>query len=898
MNIKYFYKRTLYILFAVLLLATVSDCTDERVPVGPETEEGKDVLLVLNLEGLFGPEGIPNTYALTPIGDQPGTFPEDSVEDVTVFIFNTSTGACEKIMQGAYPTYNPVGPELVKSGNKNIIAVVNGNSHFSPFYTTGDEASISYLQLKRLLTDEITTNILPAAPFLMTGETSANLQPNMPASSPNNVNIAVERAVAKVKIFVTKSGNAASHTLYLHRITLNRGARQVSVLENGPSATILYDITSPATSFQPYTGGTVGTAAPDLAIPLFTAYGPSGNFSMLADTFYTFESLQDRDTTHAVCFDFEIGVNSPTNIRSCRVYLAEDSISATEALYNVYRNHWYNLYVNIIDPGMDSVEIKVIATPWNVADTIRGVVGDGHELKWSEPFKLVKYYSEDDTTRYPGSSQMLAIDTHSKGASWIDLRVTEDTPWDLNFTGGGTRNAGAIFSADTGKTWVTSLAGVGDFEWHRIYIYRPYVENSEDYRNGPVATLRVRDNTKPGSPMQTVKTLVVQPRDSLIFPTNSYVLRPFQYSGSSLSEAYIPLKPVYDFWEDFIYANGGTIPLPATPGDLSVALDWKDKSGNVIQNQTGIAVINPNNRNESYIKVEAGEVQGNAVIVFRINGAIYWSYHLWVTEYSPYEPAGQILYQTPQNIKNVFMDRNLGAMDTVYNSAGNFPGIPYQFGNKNPNVFRETTYWDVNNVSHSGETITSGISPATTVLRPRESIPAMLHAMRYPILGVPSGMIAVTVEEPYIWRTKGGNKTAYDPCPEGYRVPQQESSGALSSPWYGAIFQQGTGIFQEGFYSNDLNYFPRNYINGGSGSNVTVFNGAYYWTSFWDQSIPNNADAYGMSVISATPVATNPFAATHKATGGYIRCTVDKNYLERRLGNKFGRYAADILNNL
>jgi hypothetical protein len=615
---------------------------------------------------------------------------------------------------------------------------------------------------------------------------------------------------------------------------------------------------------------------------------------MLADTFYTFETLADRDTLKAVSFDFEIGVNSPTNIRTCRVYLAEDSISSTEAVYNVFRNYWYNLYVNIIDPGLDSVRVEVIVNPWNVADTIPIIIGDGYSLNLAQPFKLVKYYSADDTIRYPGSSRMLAIDSHSQGASWMDLSVSDGTDWDLTFTA-DSRNTGAIFSADTGKTWVTSLAGVGDDVTHRIYIYRPYVENSEDYRNGPVATLRVRDNTKVGSPMQTVETIVVQPRDSLIFPTNSYVLRPFEYSGFSLSEAYIPLKPVYDFWENFIYENGVTIPA----GAPTVSLDWKDKSGDVIQNQTNIAVINPNNRNESYIKVEAGPVQGNAVIVFRINGDIYWSYHLWVTEYSPYEPAGQILYKTPvtnDTVRNVFMDRNLGAMDTLYNAAGNFPGIPYQFGNKNPNVFYETTYWDVNNASHSSELITSAISAATTVLRPRESIPAMLHATRHPILG---GMVDVTVEEPYIWRTKGGNKTAYDPCPEGYRVPQQETFGVTNSPWNGATFQEGTGIFQQGFYSNALNYFPRNYIDGGSGSNTTVFNSAYYWTSFWayNPSAPVEPMAYGMLLSSATPVA-NPFAATSKATGAYIRCTVDKNYLERREGNKFGRYAADILDDL
>ncbi|MDR1524842.1 MAG: hypothetical protein LBS79_06260, partial [Tannerella sp.] len=649
MNIKYYYGKAICLL---LLLSAAMACTDSRV-IDPDEGSDVEVPIMLNLKGLFSEEDVPPTYTLTPGGDAPGAGAENTVTDVRIFIFNAITNACERII-AVSSLVNPIGPELVKSGNKNIVVVVNGNGKFNknPFYTAGEENQINYNGLRYMLTEPVAN--LPAAPFLMTAEKNVMLQPYQPSNAPNQIDLEVKRSVAKVKIFVKKSGDALSHHLWLKTVTLHQGADRVSTLYNllGDPNVITYNLDSVSTNFDPA-----------------TRVIPNSGYCQVLDTFYTYETLASRDKSKAVYFDFEVEVNAAANIRKCRVYLAEDALSATDTVYNVYRNHWYNVYVDIVKPGLDSVYVKVIASPWNVADTIRIIEGAGFETQQASPFKLVKYYDTDDLTKDP---TIAAIDKHSKGASWINVKVTENTNWELNFTSSGGGNANSILSADTGKHWSSSLSGTGTNEWQRIYIYRPYVENNEP-KEGPSVTLKVGG--------QNVRTFTVHPRDSLIFPTNSYLLRPYNFSGLGRSETFIPLNHVYDFWEDFLLVNGDTIPGGSTP---TVDLSWQDNPGTTIQGSP--AIINATDRRNSYIRAEAGPAQGNVILDFKVNGTVYWSFHIWNTEYSPYELAGQLLYKTSAStpVKNFFMDRNLGAMDTLYTPSGSAQGLNYQFGRKDP----------------------------------------------------------------------------------------------------------------------------------------------------------------------------------------------------------------------
>ncbi|MDR3251132.1 MAG: hypothetical protein LBT42_05655 [Tannerella sp.] len=884
MNIKYYYKKATSLLFLLMLMSTA--CTDNQVDPG-YYEGDEEVPVVLNLKGLFNEENAPPTYALTDSIDQEGTGVENTVSDITVFIFNANTNACDKIIQG---TSSPIGPKLVKSGNKKIIVVANGNGKFvkNPFYVPGEEGLISYNVLRRMITDPVLT-ALPTDPFLMTGETTVQLQPEKPETAPNNVTIEVKRAVAKVKIFFTKSNQLTTHELKMKSLKLFNGASKVAVLQKDPSDVFTYDVESPLK---------IGFTPSTRIIPTQS----SGGYCMLADTFYTYESLCGRDTTKAVYFEMEVEVNSPANVRKARFYLAQDD-ATTDTVWNVKRNYWYHVYVNIADPGVDSIYIKVNSSPWNTATPIDTSAGGGFEAKTATPFKLVKNYTAAELSGANGS--FAAINSHSKGASYIDLKVSTGTPWTMTLPGGVPENVGAGLSVVSGSNWPwpATVSGTGDDVSRRVFIYRPYVENAEPNK-GPLVELHVGG--------KLVRTFVVQPRDTIPVPTNCYILRP-QLVGTPLNEtrAYIPLAGVYRYWEDYILANGDAIPS----GTVTAVVQWQDRqaaipSRYVIKTSPlEFKVIDGAKRDSAYLYVEAGPMPGNAIVSVLVGGVVYWSYHIWVTDYNPYENAGQRLHRSPSknppNKANVFMDRNLGAVLNVWDVQGEARGLFYQFGRKDP--LSGGNKWSINPLRYIPPydlgTFTLYLPAATTpptaatVLRPKVAIP---NFIRNP-LAYYQGTWSFYTEDNRLWNTEGGNKTAFDPCPEGWRVPVCNDAGSNDFPWPESGFTykfdpDGEHYGEVSFNHDSLGYYPlsgsiTDFQTIDIGGNAIV-NG---WAPFgeWWTTRAVNSQGYGMRMRMV--YNTNPDLITYSVTpqlidfskGLSVRCVVDVNYLRNKNGGKF-----------
>ena len=831
------------------LLFVFSACTDsvvsnEIIKQGDKGGGDKEVPVVLDLRGIFEPKG--QTYGTVYPGiDVPGTSVEDAIDNVVLYIFN-DLYECEKILSESYPVPSPVGPVMVKTGLKHFVAIVNAVGKLPALETT-NPANVNYATLMQEITDAAAPNssTFPESPFLMTGTRSFTVSGDHSMASALALPIPIDviRACAKVTMTVTSSGKAASNEIKLKRISLLNGADRVSLFDTYSSNAILYNQDN------------IISLIPNQHI----IKQPTNPSVVMKDTFYVHESLCGSDKGKAVRFEILAEVNSPSNERTFKFFLATYA-PASDSTFNIKRNHWYDINVNIIDAGSDSVYVTVNACPWNVADTIPVTPGEGAEFKTAVPFKLVKNYT---ATELSGSNaSFAAIDEHTKGASWVKVKATSGTSWSIEPKNSEPRNQGVIASLG-GTSWAPlPISGTGNDNEQTVYIYRPYREDNEP-ELGPALVAKVGGNFK--------QDLIIQPRDTTPIPTNSYILRPQGGAKANETRAYIPLAGVYRYWEDYLLANGDSIPL----GDIFATLSWQDRTGNVIKPGT-LTVLNNDKRDSAYIYVEAGNVQGNAIIDMRVGGSsatdpIYWSFHIWVTDYNPYEAAGQKLYNAT---KTVFMDRNLGALSNVHTNDGEARGLYYQFGRKDP--FPRGNNWT--DAFAAGLTVSPGTLSPVLTLRPLAAIPASIKNPRT-FYTTPTWPLAV--ENSNLWSTAGGHKTAFDPCPEGWRIPKQENPS--SSPWQGLTNSLlAYNSAEIGRYHSGAGYYPLSgYISSSSitGTGTT----AYYWSSG-----PITATtATGLYITNGTAVSTSP-SGMNMAYGASVRCIVDRDYLFKNNGGLFG----------
>ena len=161
------------------------------------------------------------------------------------------------------------------------------------------------------------------------------------------------------------------------------------------------------------------------------------------------------------------------------------------------------------------------------------------------------------------------------------------------------------------------------------------------------------------------------------------------------------------------------------------------------------------------IYFSTGKAAGNAVIaVCSADGTILWSWHIWVTD-------DEITTKTDKN-GLVWMDRNLGAVALKFKDQNSY-GYFYQWGRKDP--MRAPASWDG---TFSATTPELGESEqeipvseingtiAASIANPRQFINT------YPGGAGPKDWIYNTE---HVDRWMDSQKTMFDPCPAGYKVP-------------------------------------------------------------------------------------------------------------------------------
>ena len=205
-------------------------------------------------------------------------------------------------------------------------------------------------------------------------------------------------------------------------------------------------------------------------------------------------------------------------------------------------------------------------------------------------------------------------------------------------------------------------------------------------------------------------------------------------------------------------------------------------------------------------------VPGNALIAAKnSSGTIIWSWHIWVADFDPFQTQHQY------NNGAVFMDRNLGAVvntpdfNDLEGTWASAYGVIYQWGRKDPMVRTTMTsdrYSSFNSIDEANANPTT-FAAYTPWVSP----------------GV-SGL----------WQTE---KTMYDPCPAGWKVPSYEE---INGMWYyGECSSYGLKMSVN---NNQTSWFGfGDYIH--SGGDYYLNNGnTYYWTTNYQPNWNNVRTLY------------------------------------------------------
>ena len=233
-----------------------------------------------------------------------------------------------------------------------------------------------------------------------------------------------------------------------------------------------------------------------------------------------------------------------------------------------------------------------------------------------------------------------------------------------------------------------------------------------------------------------------------------------------------------------------------TSGKWKIKTLWKTWDG--ATNVTGTKSSNFSaSTPTATLNIPAAAVNGNNAVVELVStetGTVYWSWHLWFTDYKPDAEHGTAthgaVHQYTAGAKYM-MDRNLGAVITNTEAATLPPtqtgdaikyyGLMYQFGRKDPfvgsgngsNAYVAT--WDADGTPLSSNT---SITPPYTIRSGSNSTSFLATAVKNPSTFYYSSS-NWTKENTGLWDDNG--KTVFDPCPPGWRVPKGGSD--TDNPW-------------------------------------------------------------------------------------------------------------------
>ena len=257
-----------------------------------------------------------------------------------------------------------------------------------------------------------------------------------------------------------------------------------------------------------------------------------------------------------------------------------------------------------------------------------------------------------------------------------------------------------------------------------------------------------------------------------------------------------------------------------------------------------------------YFSTPAEFKNGNASIAVRNSkDVILWSWHIWCSE----EGWNDHIYA---NNAGTMMDRNLGATSATPGDIGAF-GLMYQWGRKDPFM---------GSCAKSGTTLAAStgtwnkVSSAQTIEYVEENPMTYVCSDEW-CTGIGSGYT------PGEWRWKNAEKTLYDPCPVGYRVPKGGDdsfweTALAETTWSEATRWDDTNAGRHWTLANGTTeaWYPATGTRNKYGDLTGVGSNGYYWYSSHDRG--NSSYAESLTFSKSNLYSASGFRADSRS----VRC--------------------------
>lgn len=390
--------------------------------------------------------------------------------------------------------------------------------------------------------------------------------------------------------------------------------------------------------------------------------------------------------------------------------------------------------------------------------------------------------------------------------------------------------------------------------------------------------------------------------------SNSFIVNPAP-AGAGVREFRVPLNQITRYWSGAAEGYGAASTISETD-KWNARILWSDFDTNGIVTMKNISGIGYGNDQYFSFTLPEAAAAGNFVVLVDNGTTALWSWHFWITDYTPNRfikktisdgiytypvPGGQVERYAPYGgytawtnvyVGQVMMDRNLGAVESFFSNPGatnatSVRGIlHYQFGRKDPIPALNAS--DI----HGAEVhIQSGpVSIAESVANPNKF---------YTNFG--GNWSNEATSGGFEWNdplATGEQKSIYDPCPPGWRMPilyiwwdfyRVTDTGepiTVKNTQRDLGWDYGRGIGSPSYPKKGLRYWPGTGLTdpamgriwypstGGrrsdSGVVTDVGGGGYYW------SITTFNDNFARYLIfNAAGVTTYP---NDRSLGYAVRC--------------------------